>query len=107
MTELKMQQFKCYLLWWTIILEQDQKKMRKCSLKLYQSQSRCFRDGSECSQEVAGLTWQPVRTDVDHVEEEGQLAADAVLSVASVVQHLEVKKYQLQLNCQFNQVPNR
>ena len=48
-----------------------------------------------------------MRTDVDHVEEEGQLAADAVLSVASVVQHLEVKKYQLQLNCQFNQVPNR
>jgi hypothetical protein len=30
-----------------------------------------------------------VWTDVDHVEEEGQLAADAVLPVAGVVQHLK------------------
>jgi hypothetical protein len=35
--------------------------------------------------------------DVHHVEEEGQLAADAVLAVARVVQHLEgenVRKFE-------------
>ena len=34
-----------------------------------------------------------MRTDVDHVEEEGQLAADAVLPVAGVVQHLQKQAF--------------
>jgi hypothetical protein len=54
----------------------------------YQSKRGSFRNGSESPQEVARLAGQALLADVHHVEEEGQLAADAVLAVARVVQHL-------------------